>query len=126
MTGPEILVVDDDRELAETLRDLLVAEGYAVAMALSGSEAIATYEQNPQIAAALVDLVMPQRDGMALMEALHARNPSLPIIIMTGFGTIETAVNAMKRGAEDYLTKPFDREAVQKKIGRLMEVHRLR
>ena len=122
----ELLVVDDDRELAETLCDLLVGEGYSVAMALSAAEAVACYEQNPQIAAALIDLVMPQRDGMALMEELHARNSSLPVIIMTGFGTIETAVNAIKRGAEDYLTKPFDREAVQKKIGRLMEIHRLR
>src|SRR5207248_6559481 len=50
----------------------------------------------------------------------------LPVVIMTGFGTIETAVDAIKRGAEDYLTKPFDREAVRKKIGRLMEIHRLR
>ncbi len=122
----EILVVDDDRELAETLRDLLVGEGYTVGVALSAGEALAVYEENPQLALALLDLIMPQCDGMALMEELHRRNRSLPVIIMTGFGTIETAVDAMKRGAEDYLTKPFDREAVQKKIGRLMEVHRLR
>ena len=122
----EILVVDDDRELAETLRDLLVGEGYGVAVALSASEALAVHDQNPQLALALLDLIMPQCDGMALMEELHRRNRGLPVIIMTGFGTIETAVDAMKRGAEDYLTKPFDREAVQKKIGRLMEVHRLR
>jgi DNA-binding NtrC family response regulator len=122
----EILVVDDDRELAETLRDLLVGEGYTVAVALSAGEALAVAEQNPQLAIALLDLIMPQCDGMALMEELHRRNRSLPVIIMTGFGTIETAVDAIKRGAEDYLTKPFDREAVQKKIGRLMEVHRLR
>jgi len=122
----EILVVDDDRELAETLRDLLVGEGYAVAVALSAREALATFDEKPQLAMALVDLIMPQCDGMALMDELHRRNRALPVIIMTGFGTIETAVDAMKRGAEDYLTKPFDREAVQKKIGRLMEVHRLR
>ncbi len=111
----EILVVDDDRELAETLRDLLVSEGYSVAVALSAGEALAVAEQNPELALALLDLIMPQCDGMALMEELHRRNRSLPVIIMTGFGTIETAVDAMKRGAEDYLTKPFDREAVQKR-----------
>ncbi len=122
----EILVVDDDRELAETLRDLLVGEGYSVAVALTASDALAIHEQNPRLALALLDLIMPQCDGMALMEELHRRNRTLPVIIMTGFGTIETAVDAMKRGAEDYLTKPFDREAVQKKIGRLMEIHRLR
>ncbi len=125
-TGREILIVDDDRELAETLRDLLVGEGYSVAVALSAREALSFYEQHPEVALALVDLIMPQVDGLALMDELHTRNRALPVLIMTGFGTIETAVDAMKRGAEDYLTKPFDREAVQKKIGRLMEVHRLR
>ena len=63
---------------------------------------------------------------MAVMEELHRRNADLPVVIMTGFGTIETAVEAIKRGAEDYITKPFDRDAVRKKIGRLMEVYRLR
>lgn len=122
----EILVVDDDRELAETLRDFLVGEGYSVALANSAASAIDFYEHNPQLALALLDLVMPQSNGMALMEELHRRNADLPVVIMTGFGTIETAVEAIKRGAEDYITKPFDREAVRKKVGRLMEVYRLR
>jgi two-component system NtrC family response regulator len=123
---PEILVVDDDRELAETLRDFLVGEGYSVGLANSAASAIDFYEHNPQLALALLDLVMPQSNGMAVMEELHRRNADLPVVIMTGFGTIETAVEAIKRGAEDYITKPFDREAVRKKVGRLMEVYRLR
>ncbi|HYL12639.1 MAG TPA: sigma-54 dependent transcriptional regulator [Terriglobales bacterium] len=123
---PEILVVDDDRELAETLRDFLVGEGYSVGLANSAASAVDFYEHNPQLALALLDLVMPQSNGMALMEELHRRNADLPVVIMTGFGTIETAVEAIKRGAEDYITKPFDREAVRKKVGRLMEVYRLR
>jgi DNA-binding NtrC family response regulator len=122
----EILVVDDDRELAETLRDFLVGEGYTVAIANSAASALDYYEHNPQPALALLDLVMPQSNGLAVMEALHQRNADLPVVIMTGFGTIETAVEAIKRGAEDYITKPFDREAVRKKVGRLMEVYRLR
>jgi DNA-binding NtrC family response regulator len=128
MRGPdiEILVVDDDRELADTLRDFLTSEGYQVATANSAAAATEFYEQHPQLALAVLDLMMPQTDGISAMEALHRRNPELPVVIMTGFGTIETAVDAIKRGAEDYLTKPFDREAVRKKIGRLMEVHRLR
>jgi two-component system response regulator HydG len=75
---------------------------------------------------ALIDLLMPLTDGITLMEQLRQRNPELAVIIMTGFGTIETAVDAIKRGAEDYLTKPFDQETVRKKIGRLMEVFELR
>ena len=124
--SPEILVVDDDRELAETLRDFLVGEGYTVGLANSAASAIDFYEHNPHLALALLDLVMPQSNGMAVMEELHRRNADLPVVIMTGFGTIETAVEAIKRGAEDYITKPFDRDAVRKKIGRLMEVYRLR
>ena len=122
----EILVVDDDAELAETLCDFLVQEGYSAAVALSAAEALDVQAANPHLAMALVDLMMPLTDGLGLMEQLHRRNSELPVIIMTGYGTIETAVDAIKRGAEDYLTKPFDREAVRKKVGRLMEVHRLR
>ena len=122
----EILVVDDDRELSETLKDFLVGEGYSVATADSAAAATEFYEHHPQTALVVLDLMMPHTDGISAMEALHRQNPDLPVVIMTGFATIETAVDAIKRGAEDYLTKPFDREAVRKKIGRLMEIHRLR
>ncbi len=122
----EVLVVDDDLELSDTLREFLSAEGYAVGTANSASGALEFYSNHPELALALLDVVMPQGNGIELMEQLHQRNPDLPIVIMTGFATIETAVDAIKRGAEDYLTKPFDRDAVRKKVGRLMEVHRLR
>jgi two-component system NtrC family response regulator len=122
----EILIVDDDLGLAATLRDFLSEEGYTTAMAASASEAEQLLDGNPSPALALLDLIMPGCDGMSLMERLHARHPELPVLIMTGYGTIETAVEAIKRGAEDYLTKPFDREAVRKKVGRLMELHHLR
>ena len=83
-------------------------------------------QANPNLALALVDLVMPVMDGFALTDELRRRNPDFTVIIMTGYGTIETAVDAIKRGAEDYVTKPFDYEAVRKKIARLMEVVELR
>lgn len=126
MTEFEILVVDDDAELADTLRDFLVSQGYGVEVTTSATQALQICEDNPQLALVLLDLVMPQTDGLALMQQIHDRNRDLPILIMTGFGTIETAVDAIKRGAEDYMTKPFDREAVRKKVGRIMELHRLR
>lgn len=122
----DILVLDDDRELAETLEEFLTAEGYAVAATVSPAAALDICADHPQIALALLDLMMPETSGLTIMEELHRRNPDLPVVIMTGFGTIETAVEAIKRGAEDYITKPFDREAVRKKVGRIMEVHRLR
>ncbi|HMA28989.1 MAG TPA: response regulator, partial [Thermoanaerobaculia bacterium] len=121
-----ILIVDDDASLATTLQDFLRQEGYSVEIALSAGEALAVHERNPYLAVALVDLIMPGTDGLALMEALQRRNPDLAVVIMTGYGTIETAVEAVKRGAEDYVTKPFERQVIRKKIGRLMEVFELR
>jgi DNA-binding NtrC family response regulator len=121
-----ILVVDDDERLAVTLQELLVREGYAVEVALSAAEATAILERRRGIAVALVDLIMPGADGIALMDELHRRDPELAVIVMTGYGTIETAVEAIKRGAEDYLTKPMDSHALRKKVARLMEVFELR
>jgi DNA-binding NtrC family response regulator len=121
-----ILVVDDDVSLANTLKDFLEGQGYSAVSAFSGDEALAAQRDNLGICVALVDLMMPFMDGLTLMEQLHKQDPELAVVIMTGFGTIETAVEAMKRGAEDYITKPFEREAVRRKIGRLMEVFELR
>jgi DNA-binding NtrC family response regulator len=126
MHGPSILVVDDDQALASTLKDFLTREGYGVEIALSGAEALAVQASNPGISLALVDLVMPVMGGLALTEELRRRDPELTVVIMTGYATIETAVDAIKRGAEDYVTKPFDFEGVRKKLGRLMEVVELR
>jgi len=121
-----ILVVDDDATMARTLQEFLRGEGYEVEMALSAEEALAIQGRHPNLSVALVDLIMSPTDGLALMEQLHRRNPDLAVIIMTGYGAIETAVEAIKRGAEDYVTKPFEHEAVRKKIRRLMEVFTLR
>src|SRR5450759_2274608 len=116
--GPSILVVDDDQALASTLKDFLTREGYGVEVALSGAEALAIQAANPHIALALVDLVMPVMGGLALTDELRRRNPELTVVIMTGYATIETAVDAIKRGAEDYVTKPFDFEGVRKNLER--------
>jgi len=121
-----ILVVDDDAGLAVTLKEILSREGYHVDVALSASEAMALQAGNPRISLALVDLIMPVTDGLALSDELRRVNPDITVVIMTGYGTIQTAVDAIKRGAEDYITKPFDYEAVRKKVARLMEVVELR
>ena len=124
--GPWVLVVDDDASLASTLKEFLAREGYNVEVALSAAEALAIQAANPRISLALVDLIMPLTDGLTLTGELRRRDPNLIVVIMTGYGTIETAVDAIKRGAEDYVTKPFDYEAVRKKIARLLEVVELR
>ena len=121
-----VLVVDDDPSLSRTLKEFLVEEGYQVETAHDAEQALAIQERNPRICLALLDLMMPLTDGITLMEQLRRRDPDLPVMIMTGFGTIETAVEAMKRGAEDYLTKPLEPDAVKKKVGRIMELFQLR
>lgn len=121
-----ILVVDDDAALAATLKEFLAREGYCVETALSPSEALALQAANSRISLALVDLVMPLMDGLSLTGELRSRDPNIAVVIMTGYGTIETAIDAIKRGAEDYITKPFDYEAVRKKIARITEVIELR
>src|SRR5204862_3428028 len=73
---------------------------------------------------ALLDLRMEPMDGIRLMETLHARQPRLPVLIMTAHGTIETAVDAVQRGAFDYLTKPFVRDELRAKIGRALATRR--
>jgi DNA-binding NtrC family response regulator len=122
----DVLVIDDDRELADSLHAFLAGEGYDVVTGQTLEDAYRAVHHDADISVAMVDLMMPQIDGLAAMDELHRRWPRLPVVIMTGFGTIETAVAAMKRGAEDYVTKPFDREAVRKKIGRIVELSRLR
>jgi DNA-binding NtrC family response regulator len=121
-----ILIVDDDASLANTLRHFLEEEGYAAEVALSAAEAMEADERNPALGVVLLDLMMPLVDGFTLMDQLRQRDPELAVIMMTGFATIETAVEAMRRGAEDYLTKPLDPDVVRKKIGRVAEVFRLR
>ena len=121
-----ILVVDDDEVLASTLAKLLRQHYASVHTALSGTEAVAVLERETDIRLVLTDLVMPVMDGLGVLEYARQHHPEISIILMTGFGTIETAVEAIKRGAEDYLTKPFDTETVLKKVSRLMELYELK
>jgi two-component system NtrC family response regulator len=95
-------------------------------MARTAEEAVILHETNPGIRLALVDLILPGAGGLALTEELRRRDEEITVVIMTGYGTIETAVDAIKRGAEDYITKPFDYQAVRKKVARLLEVVELR
>lgn len=126
LQNASILVVDDDLEMASTLQEVLTDSGYGVVTASSGPEALARLERNPHCTIALVDLILGNEDGVAVMQSLRRDNQNLAVIIMTGYGTIENAVEAMKRGAEDFLTKPFDQEALLRKVSRLAELFGLR
>jgi two-component system response regulator GlrR len=114
-----VLVVDDDYNILQVLRMRLVSGGHEVAMASDASEAKALIQTAP-VDLALIDLKLKNEDGITLMEALHREIPGLPVIILTAYGTIDTAVAAMKRGAYTYLTKPFDGQALLAQVDKAL------
>ncbi len=106
-----VLVVDDEESMRHYLMKTLTREGYRVAVARDGPEALAlSQERTPDLA--LVDVRMPGMDGVAVMRSLRASLPRLPVVLMTGHGTVQHALTAMKQGATDYVMKPFRVEAV--------------
>jgi DNA-binding NtrC family response regulator len=109
---PRILVVDDDPVSRTGLQDLLAAWGYQATSAADGAEALAqAAELTPDVV--ISDLVMPGLDGLGLLTALRRETPGPAVILLTGQGTVETAVQAMKDGAYDYLAKPVDPARLQ-------------
>ncbi len=109
MATENILIVDDDKNMLEILSLRLEAEGYAATATANAQDALSIVE-SALFDLALVDLKLAGREnGIDLMEKLHQVAPEMPVIILTAYGTIDTAVDAMKRGAYSYLTKPFNR-----------------
>ncbi|RPJ05083.1 MAG: sigma-54-dependent Fis family transcriptional regulator [Deltaproteobacteria bacterium] len=120
----KILVVDDDSNFLTLIRVRLELAGYEVVTALNDDEAIAIAKEQV-FAVSIVDLKLVQRDGISLMEEMHSINPYMPVIILTAHGSIESAVEAMKRRAFNYLNKPFDPDELLLQIERAMENQRL-
>ncbi len=109
MQTPTVLVVDDDAFFRTFCSDVLRQEGYEVELAASGAEALERIEAlHPALV--LADIYMPEMSGLELLESVKARSPSVDVVIMTGYASIETAIQALKRGAADYLRKPFAAE----------------
>ncbi|MBU1070605.1 response regulator [Myxococcota bacterium] len=119
-----ILVVDDEMVIREVLEDFLSAEGYEVVTVSSGANALLELEEE-HYDAILSDLMMPQMNGLELMTEINNRGYQLVKVIMTGYGTIETAVQAMKVGADDYILKPFKMEEVLSVLDRGFDRQRL-
>src|SRR5215211_987789 len=106
-----ILVIDDEEIMREILEALLTREGYQVRLASSGEEGVELARSTP-FDAAIVDVMMPGMDGMATLEELRKLDDDLPVLMVTAFASVETAISAMKRGAFDYITKPFKNDEV--------------
>ncbi|MBI2895744.1 MAG: sigma-54-dependent Fis family transcriptional regulator [Deltaproteobacteria bacterium] len=121
----QILVVDDHVEMARLLADRLTDAGHSVEVTLTGQEALAKARRSlPDLV--ITDLRMEKVDGFDVLSGIRALDPDVPVIIMTAFGAIDSAVEAIKLGAYHYLTKPFALEEAQVFVERALEEHRLR
>ncbi len=123
MSMATVLLVDDEPAVLFTLEEVLDERGYRVVSATSGQEALTKIAG---IDVVVTDLAMPGMDGMALLAALRAREPELPVILLTARGSERLAVQAMKAGAWDYLCKPFDIDEVELVVKRAAETRQLR
>jgi len=115
-----ILVVDDQEEICDLLQDFLSQEGYQVFTATNGSEALSLGKEN-ELDLVLLDIKMPGMDGMEVFRKLKKVRRDMDVIILTGYGTLGTAKEAMRLGAYDYLTKPFDLSLVKNVIQEALE-----
>jgi len=124
MSLPKILVVDDDKNLLELLKIRLESANYDVVAVLREENAV-NEMKNQVFDLSIIDLQLFKMDGISLMEELHLINPDMPVIILTAYGSIESAVEAMRRGAFNYLTKPFDPRELLFQIENAFEKRRL-
>jgi two-component system NtrC family response regulator len=112
-----ILIVDDEKNYLLVLKELLGEEGYEVVTAQSAAEALTIFQET-ELDLVITDMKMPGMSGMELLRILKEKDLHLPVIMMTAFGTVEKAVEAMKKGAYDYIIKPFDNEVLRKTVAK--------
>ncbi|WP_035215132.1 sigma-54-dependent transcriptional regulator [Desulfobulbus elongatus] len=122
--APDILVVDDDLYLLAAIKQTLTLNGYAVHTFGNPLDALARIESRA-FAAVLADIRMPEMDGMVLLERMLAKDPDLPVILITGHGDISLAVEAVKKGAYHFLQKPVDEDIILATLARAIERRRL-
>ncbi len=120
----QILLIEDDAAIASSLECVLAAEGWAVTRAARGDDGLAIAQQQP-FDLVLTDLKLPGTGGLEIVRRLHAARPRLPIVLMTAHGTTETAIEAIKFGAFDYLLKPFDMGELIELAAKALAAHRL-
>jgi two-component system, NtrC family, response regulator AtoC len=120
----QLLVIDDDAVTRELLTEVLQSEGYRVAACDSGPRALERAEHE-HFDLAVTDVRMPEMDGIAVTRALKARDPAIQVIVMTAFGSVETAVEAIRHGAFDYVSKPMNLEEIKSTVRRALSERRL-
>lgn len=130
MASENILVVDDEQGMCDFMEIMLKREGYAVTTSTSPKEVIqrlkpSEEEESPLYDLVMTDLMMPEMSGLKLMSELRKTRPQLDFIVMTAFGSVDTAIEAMKKGAYDYITKPFKVDEVKLAVKKCLSQSRL-
>ena len=125
MSKGSILVVDDESEIREGLEVLLQSEGYGVSSADTGESGLGKLEEKPYDLL-LLDVSLPDRNGIDLLREIRRRDPHLPIVLITAYGSIEMARAAFKSGAMDYITKPWSNDELLAQVAQAVESRRLR
>ena len=119
-----ILVVDDEADIRESLEMLLQSEGYTVDLAHNGTEGLARFDA-ANYDMVLLDLMMPDKSGMEVLAEIRERDRETPVAMITAYGSVEVAVQALKAGASDYFSKPWDNEKLLLEMGRLIGERKL-
>ncbi|MEE9505374.1 MAG: sigma-54 dependent transcriptional regulator [Thermodesulfobacteriota bacterium] len=119
-----ILVVDDEKKMRHILQLMLEREGFKAEQAENGKVALAMLKEK-RFDLVITDLKMPEMDGMSLLDEAKKIDPDFPIMVITAYGTIENAVEAMRKGAIDYITKPFEEEEILITVKRCLRISRL-
>ncbi|MBI3310516.1 MAG: response regulator, partial [Serratia liquefaciens] len=109
---PAILIVDDDPAICDLLRDVLNEHVFTVHACHRGSEALALLNQQPDIALVLLDLILPDTNGLLVLQQIHRLRPDLPVVMLTGLGSESDVVVGLEMGADDYIAKPFNPRVV--------------
>jgi len=117
-----ILVVDDDKGLADDMVEYLTIYGYQAAAAYGGREAQTMFERE-DFQLVITDLKMPEMGGMELLDAVKAQDSRVMVMVITGYSTIESAVTAIKKGAYDFIPKPFQMDELELIVNRALERH---
>jgi nitrogen regulation protein NR(I) len=119
-----VLIVDDELNIRRVLAAMLKREGYEVTTAADGEQALAVLEKTP-VHVVVTDLVMPRVGGLELLRRVSAEYPDVPVILITAHGSVDSAVAALKAGAFDYITKPFEQDELKKVIAKAARAHDL-
>src|SRR4030042_1678864 len=120
----KVLIVDDDASMRYSLNRMLEGQGLPVSSAKNGTEALERFfAENPDLV--IMDIKMPGQSGLEVLKQIKERDPKALVILMTAFGTTETAIEAMKFGAFDYILKPFDIPQMRGLVDRALEVSRM-